>query len=168
MKIKKLIFLIVTYGIFYIFLETSLRAFRLDLYRAGCLDVVPWSLAGWTSLWMLVIGGLSGLFIGVINEIQWVKKNLPMICQTLISAVGITVIELIAGIFFNILLGMNLWDYSDMKFNIMGQINLMHCLIWFILSPFWFWLDDHVRYHIYKEQEPDKLVTFYTKLLTGK
>lgn len=46
----------------------------------------------------------------------------------------ITVIEFIIGIVFNIILKENVWDYSNMPLNIMGQICVPFSAIWFLLS----------------------------------
>ena len=46
---------------------------------------------------------------------------------------AITCIELIAGIVVNIILGWNVWDYSDIPFNFKGQICLFYSLLWFFL-----------------------------------
>ena len=46
----------------------------------------------------------------------------------------ITAVELLTGIFFNLILNWKMWDYSLLPFNILGQICLPFSLIWIILS----------------------------------
>jgi uncharacterized membrane protein len=47
-----------------------------------------------------------------------------------VCALGITAIELVFGLIFNLWLGMNVWDYSDMPFNLLGQICPSFTLLW--------------------------------------
>ena len=42
-------------------------------------------------------------------------------------------LELIAGVIFNILLRQDVWDYSNMPLNFLGQICLPFSAVWFIL-----------------------------------
>lgn len=46
----------------------------------------------------------------------------------------ITGVELAAGIIVNQLLGLGVWDYSDMPMNIMGQVCLPYSVLWFGLT----------------------------------
>ena len=47
---------------------------------------------------------------------------MPLVLQQLIAATGITVIEFIFGLILNVWLGLNMWDYSNMPGNVLGQI----------------------------------------------
>lgn len=78
-------------------------------------------------------------------ELPW---EMPMIFQTLICGVAITIVELIAGIIINIILGMNVWDYSNLPFNFLGQICLSFSLLWCVLSYFGIKIFDWIRYTI--------------------
>ena len=51
-----------------------------------------------------------------------------------ICALFITAIELIFGIFDNLIMGWQVWDYSEMPLNFMGQICLSFSLYWYLLS----------------------------------
>lgn len=46
----------------------------------------------------------------------------------------ITVIELIFGVVFNLILKEHIWDYSNVPLNFMGQICVPFSLIWLVLS----------------------------------
>ncbi len=46
----------------------------------------------------------------------------------------ITTLEFIVGYIVNIILKWNVWDYSNMPFNIMGQICLGFSTLWFALG----------------------------------
>jgi hypothetical protein len=55
-------------------------------------------------------------------------------------AIGVTAVELIFGVIFNIILKMRVWDYSHLPFNLFGQICPLYTLLWaglaLILLPF--------------------------------
>lgn len=103
----------------------------------------------WT---MGILGGISFISIGLINEIfEW---NTPLLLQCVIGGEIITIYELIAGIILNIWLRMGIWDYSRMPFNILGQISLPFTLAWCGLSLIGIILDDYLRYWFFNEDKP--------------
>ena len=107
---------------------------------------------GHTHWAMLIVGGLCFIFCGGINE--WFDWNMPLWKQMLICAVGITAIEFVAGIILNIILQLNVWDYGNMPFNILGQVCLPFSFLWFLLSFVAIWLDDWLRYWLFNEEKP--------------
>jgi uncharacterized membrane protein len=68
--------------------------------------------------------------------------QLPFWEKCLIGALIITGIELILGIVFNIIMKENVWDYSNMPLNFLGQICVPFSLIWVALSAVVFKLLD--------------------------
>ena len=72
----------------------------------------------------------------------------------LIAACGITVIELTTGLILNVWLGLNVWDYSNMPGNFLGQICPQFTVLWFFLSAVGIILDDVVRWKIFEEEKP--------------
>lgn len=103
----------------------------------------------WT---MFLVGGLCFWLIGLINEVlPW---EMPLWKQCIIGAVIVTAIEFLAGCFINLWLGWDVWDYSNMPFNVLGQICLPFSLLWILLSAVAIVLDDHLRYWIYGEEKP--------------
>lgn len=72
----------------------------------------------------------------MLSSFYYISKftGLTFIQKCLIGAIIITVIELLLGIWFNLLLGEGVWDYSNMPLNFMGQICLPFSLIWLALS----------------------------------
>ena len=57
----------------------------------------------------------------------------------------ITLYEFIAGTILNIVLGLNVWDYSNLPLNILGQICLPFSIIWYFLSIIGICLDDFLE-----------------------
>lgn len=58
-------------------------------------------------------------------------KKAHLLKKCLFGAVIITAVEFIFGIIFNILLDMNVWNYENVPFNILGQICLPYSILWF-------------------------------------
>jgi len=103
----------------------------------------------WT---MLIVGGICFIFCGIINELfDW---DMPLWMQMLICSIGITVIELISGLVINKLFKLNVWDYSNLPFNLFGQVCLLFTFIWFLLSSLAIILDDWLRYLFFDEEKP--------------
>ncbi len=86
---------------------------------------------GYTHISMTIAGGICFLIMFLIKLYLPYKK---IAVRALISALAITIIELVFGIVFNIILGMNVWDYSDAPLNILGQICLHYTFLWFVIA----------------------------------
>ena len=71
-----------------------------------------------------------------------------------ICCIIITVLEFIFGVVLNIWLGLQIWDYSGMPLNIMGQICLPFTVAWYFLSAAAIILDDYIRYWLFGEEKP--------------
>lgn len=99
----------------------------------------------WT---MFVLGGICFVIMGLLNEYRFKWKD-SLFVQALISAVVITEFEFITGCIVNIGLGLEIWDYSELPFNLLGQICLYFSLLWIPLSVIGIILDDWIRYLVY-------------------
>ena len=101
---------------------------------------------------MFILGGVCFLLCGMLNErFSW---NMPLTAQMGICAVMITVMEFLFGVVLNIWLGLNVWDYSHMPFNIWGQVCLPFSAAWYALSAVAIMLDDYMRYWFFGEEKP--------------
>lgn len=107
---------------------------------------------GFSHISMFLAGGACFILIGLLNEI--ISWDMSVISQMVISAIIVTSIEFIAGIIVNVWLKLNVWDYSKMPYNFMGQICLLYTDIWFFLSPLAILMDDYLRYFLLKEEKP--------------
>ncbi len=86
---------------------------------------------GFSHISMTLAGGLSILFIFILNELF---PELNIILKSIISAIFITLVEFISGYIVNIKMGLGVWNYSSLPFNLLGQISLPFSAIWFLLS----------------------------------
>lgn len=101
---------------------------------------------------MFVLGGLAFLIIGRLNEhINW---EMPFWLQVLIGTAIVLVLEFIFGCVLNLWLGLAIWDYSNMPFNLLGQVCLPFALIWSVLVVIAIILDDYLRYWLFDEEKP--------------
>lgn len=112
------------------------------------IEVLARGFSHWT---MFLVGGICFILIGLINEIT---PQIALLKQMGISAIIITLIEFISGCILNIWLGLNIWDYTDEPFNLLGQINLKHSLYWFLLSSVGIIIDDYIRYLLFGDDKP--------------
>lgn len=107
---------------------------------------------GYTHWTMAVLGGLLFLLIGGINN--WLPWDMPLCLQAIIGSLMVTGAEFIAGLILNMWLGLGIWDYSQMPFNILGQICPQFMAAWVVLSVVAILLDDYVRYIVFGEEKP--------------
>jgi uncharacterized membrane protein len=150
------------FGSIYLNIEVFSRAYSGALI--GFTGITKWSLCGWTSLWMFIIGGFCAVLIGSLND-KPSYYNLKMWQQVIMGGSLITDIELLSGVFFNMYLHLNLWDYSQVKFNFMGQICLQNCIYWYLLSVVIIWLDDALSYYFYGDIKPESLLSYFITLV---
>lgn len=103
-----------------------------------------WSMVVLAFILFLLIGSLNNLF-------PW---EMSLAKQGIIGACMVTVLEFITGCIVNIWLGWNVWDYSNMPLNILGQVCLPFSLLWILLSIVCIIVDDYLRYLMFNEQMP--------------
>ena len=105
---------------------------------------------GYSHFSMIIVGGLCFILIGCIDEFS--NKEIPLLLQMIISVLIIDIIELFSGIIINKLLLLDVWDYSSLRYNFLGQISLRSSIAWFFLSLLAIYMDDLLRHIIYKEK----------------
>lgn len=130
--IFKYMFLFLAGGVIYYFLEILFR--------------------GRSHTAMIAVGGTCFILCGLLNEVMGWKT--PLALQMLICTALITVVEFISGIVLNIWLKLDIWDYSNLPFNILGQICIPFCILWYFLSAVAIILDDYLRFWLFGEEKP--------------
>lgn len=131
-KALKYLFLFSFGGIIYVIIELLWRGYS------------HWS--------MFILGGLCFLLLGFLNEKN--TREIPLIVQMIFGAFIITSLEFIAGCILNLWLNLNVWDYYDLPFNILGQVCLPYMFLWFLLSPLCIVTDDYIRYLFFGGKKP--------------
>ena len=85
---------------------------------------------GHTHPTMLFVGGFCFFVMYRIN----LKMRPNAIRAAFIGGAVITSAELLSGCVLNLWLGLNVWDYSGLRFNLAGQICLLYSFFWMLLS----------------------------------
>ena len=101
---------------------------------------------------MGVLSGLVFIIVGLLNE-KW-NWNTSLILQVLIGTIIATISEFITGCIVNLWLGWNIWDYSKLHGNILGQICPQFIALWVPISLFAIILDDVIRWKFFGEGKP--------------
>ena len=112
------------------------------------LEVFWRSRPHWT---MFVLAAVVFIMIGLLNEI-WAKWNL--LVQTLVGTGIATVLEFITGLVVNVILRWDVWDYSNLPGNIMGQICPQFMILWALIIVVAIVLDDMIRWKFFDEEKP--------------
>lgn len=94
------------------------------------------SFRGYTHWTMIIVGGFCFFCMYAIHT----RSGLGLLAQCLVCTAIIIAVEFIAGIIINIRLKWNIWDYSKMKFNILGQVCPLYAALWFLLCIPGIWL----------------------------
>ena len=110
---------------------------------------------------MFAAGGVCLLAVGALNN--YLPWHLGLVWQIPIGAVIITAVELVFGLVGNVWLRLAIWDYSDLRFNFMGQISLLYSLYWVPLAFVAILLDDFLRWKLYGQERPRYTIFKTTK-----
>lgn len=86
---------------------------------------------GFTHWSMTLAGGICVLAIHLLNH-RLRHRSTAFRC--VLGCAVITAVELTAGVVVNLLLGLNVWDYSGMYGNFLGQICPAFSFLWFLIS----------------------------------
>ena len=103
-----------------------LTVFAAGALGYGAIEIMFRRHTHWT---MLIAGGISFVLIYLIA----VKGKESSVKKWIMGAAVITTVEFISGAIVNITLGWNVWDYSHLALNYMGQICVLFSLFWFLL-----------------------------------
>lgn len=113
-------------------------SFLMGYFIYSLIEIVNRGYTHWT---MALTGGAVLSILYVINS----RRTMTLIKSCFIGSVIITALELAVGIFDNIIMGWNVWDYSDVPFNLLGQICLPFSALWFLLCIPAFYLCRAIR-----------------------
>ena len=106
--------------------NTSLFCFGYTAY--SCIELAYRKKTHYS---MGIAGGI--IFASLYNIFKKFRK-LSIIKKCLVGSASITSIEFIFGIIFNKILKQNVWDYSHIKFNILGQICPIFSFLWGLIT----------------------------------
>lgn len=110
-----------------IYLKHLAIVFLLGFYLYPLIEIL-WR--GRTHISMAFCGGIC---FAVVYLFFNLTENATLAEKCMIGALLVTGIELITGVFVNGVMGLNVWDYSDMPFNLFGQICPTYYVLWALL-----------------------------------
>ncbi|WP_077532572.1 putative ABC transporter permease [Massiliimalia massiliensis] len=82
--------------------------------------------------WSMSLAG--GTCFSILYHIYNRWRVMPLARKCLIGSAVITGVEFIFGVVVNLWQKWNVWDYSNLKFNLLGQICPLYSGLWFLLS----------------------------------
>lgn len=82
--------------------------------------------------WTMFLTG--GAIFTALYFINLGMKTRSLVLRGLIGAVVITAVEFLVGVVVNLIFQLNVWNYSSIPGNILGQICLRFSFCWFLLS----------------------------------
>ena len=120
----------------------------------GCLYILlEWIWRGYSHWTMGILGGICFALIGLLNETS--ARQTPLLWQGAIgSACIITPLEFLTGCIVNLWLGWEIWDYTALPCNLLGQVCLPFALLWVPVAMAAVLLDDGLRWHFFGEEPP--------------
>ena len=80
---------------------------------------------------MFAVGGLCFQLMGGIHTRL---RRRPLLLRCGLCSLAVTVVEFVSGCILNRWLGLGVWDYSKMRFHLLGQVSLGYSLLWLLLS----------------------------------
>jgi uncharacterized membrane protein len=83
---------------------------------------------------MMLDYGILGLVVSPLSGALRAKR-IPLALRAVVYMLGIFLVEYVSGIVFTHF-GLHIWDYSDMKWNLQGQITAMFIPFWYTLGLF--------------------------------
>lgn len=104
---------------------------------------------GWSHGSMFLVGGICFLLICAISA---VFPEMPLLMQSVLGACMVTAIELISGLFLNVFLQLNVWDYSALPYNFMGQVCMSYFFLWILVSFGAIWANRLLRMGLFHEK----------------
>lgn len=102
---------------------------------------------GWTHGSMFLLGAVCVYVVGGLDR-YW---HAPVLLQMAVGALIVTFFEFWTGILVNNVLHMNVWSYSDVPMNFMGQICLPFTLLWFPLCGIGILFENWIRHALFGE-----------------
>ena len=101
-------------------------SFLMGYFIYSMIEIINRGYTHWT---MSLTGGFILALLYSINS----SGGMTLLKSCFTGAICITLAEIIVGIFDNLIMHWNVWDYSRMPYNFMGQICPQFTCYWFLL-----------------------------------
>lgn len=125
-----------------IFLRNSIVYLIIFLVGGIGYGAIEVAFRGYTHWSMLLTGGSAFLSLYLI---QTTFPNTSIFIKALFGMVVITLLEFSVGLIVNRVFSLGVWDYSNLPYNLLGQISLPFSACWYVLSIIAFFLLDNIK-----------------------
>ena len=109
-------------------LEKYIFLFLIGGFGYGIIEIL---FRGYTHWSMILTGGAAFLSLYLINN---TLTNTSIFIKAFLGMIVITALEFTVGIIVNKIFALQVWDYTNMPGNIMGQISLQFSACWYGIS----------------------------------
>lgn len=117
--------------------RVNIKNIMIMWLTGGCLYFYMEILCrGYSHISMFICAGICFNLVGARAQ-QWLRDSLSLqgIYKTFVfGAAIITAMELLTGMIVNVWLGLDVWDYSRLNYNLLGQICPTYTCLWGIVS----------------------------------
>ncbi|MBO5648336.1 MAG: hypothetical protein J6S76_00305 [Clostridia bacterium] len=110
---------------------TAARGICTVLWGGFLYGLVEILFRGYTHVSMFVLGGVCFVCIGAVRRLY---ADASAAKRMLLCAGIVTLLELVCGLLVNVKLGLAVWDYSMMPYNVLGQICVTYTAAWCLLA----------------------------------
>lgn len=133
-------------------MKKVLMLIHLLMFGGGLWLLIELLWRGWTHPAMYIVGGLCFVLIGRANN--WFTYKMSLLLQAAIATVLVLLVEFTSGCICNLWLGLGIWDYSALPFNLLGQIQLYFAGVWYVLAIHVIIMSDYQGYWLFGEEKP--------------
>lgn len=119
-------------------------------------NLIEMAFRGYTHWSMNLAGGACFLAIHLFNH-RIGKRKILLKCA--LGCVTITTVEFFVGLIVNFVFHLDVWDYSSMRWNILGQICPLFSLAWFFITFPACRISDAVRRFFNSIEQNEKILT---------
>lgn len=109
-------------------MKCSLCLFVIGGLAYNLIEILWRGYSHWT---MFCVGGLC---FHVIGRIQTRCRKWRLIYRCMLCSAGITTVEFLSGCLVNLRWKLEVWDYSSMPGNLLGQVCILYTVLWGGLS----------------------------------
>ena len=120
-------------------LEKYIILFIIGGVGYGVIEVL---FRGYTHWSMILTGGAAFVSLYLINS---TLNSTSIFIKAFLGMIVITALEFTVGIIVNKIFSLQVWDYTNMPGNIMGQISLQFSACWYGLSLVSFIIFDNIH-----------------------
>lgn len=107
---------------------------------------------GHTHWTMGLLAALLCIPLDLMNDV--IPWEMSLFQQAIVGGFTVTAAEFVAGLILNVWLGFGIWDYSELPFNILGQICPQFTALWCLLCLGMIPLFDYLEYWLCGGEKP--------------